>query len=111
MATEPQSLSQPEIEDDQCYRQVLDQRDRFSDQSSVGYFEVCGQQKGSYEVLGTERLLEILRTGESRKGKGGGVEVKVRVLYVQNSSFPLVLGLPALAKHNDITLSPVNCYA
>jgi hypothetical protein len=80
MATEPPSLSQPEIEEDKCYRRVLDQRDRFSDKSSVGFFEVCGEKKGSYEVLGTEGLLEKLGTGESRRRKGGGDELRIRVL-------------------------------
>ena len=84
MANEPLSLSQPEIEDDKHYRRVLDQRDRFTDKSSVGFFEVCGEQKGKFELLETEKLLEKLKTGQSRRGKGDGAELRIRVLYVQN---------------------------
>ena len=90
MAQEPLSLSQPEIEDAKRYRHVFDQKDRFCDKSSVGFFEVCGKQKVNFEELGTERLLAKLRTGacrESRRGRGDGDELRTRVLYVENSLF------------------------
>jgi hypothetical protein len=88
MANEPLPLSQPEIEEVKGYRHVLDQKHRFCDESSVGFFEVCGKQKVNFEELGTERLLEKLRTGasgESRRGRRDGDELRIRVLYVQNS--------------------------
>jgi hypothetical protein len=90
MAQEPLPLSQPEIEEAERYRHVVDQKHRFCDKSSVGFFEVYGKQKGNFEELDTERLLAILRTdacGESRRGKGDGGELWVRVLYVENSVF------------------------
>lgn len=117
MAQEPLPLSQPEIEEAKRYRHVVDQKHRFCDKSSVGFFEVCGKQKVNFEELGTERLLAKLRTGaceESRRGKGDGNELRIRVLYVQNfflSFSPLVLRLPVLAKHDEITTFLVNCYA
>jgi hypothetical protein len=88
MAQEPLPLSQPEIEEAKRYRHVLDQKKRFCDKSSVGFFEVCGKQKVNFEELGTERLLAKLRTG----GRGDGDELRIRVLYVQNSFFLLFSG-------------------
>lgn len=112
MAQKPLLLSQPEIEDAERYRHVVDQKHRFCDKSSVGFFEVYGKQKGNFEELDTERLLAKLRSGacgESRRGKEDGGELRIRVLYVENSCFPLVLRLPVLANHDEITTFLVNC--
>jgi hypothetical protein len=106
MAQKPLPLSQPEIEDAERYRHVVDQKHRFCDKSSVGFFEVYGKQKGNFEELDTERLLAKLRTGacgQSRRGKEDGGELRIRVLYVENSFFSLVLRLPVLANHDEIT--------
>jgi hypothetical protein len=100
MAQKPLPLSQPEIEDAERYRHVVDQKHRFCDKSSVGFFEVYGKQKGNFEELDTERLLAKLRSGESRRGKEDGGELRIRVLYVENSFFPLVR---RLANHDEIT--------
>jgi hypothetical protein len=88
MANGPLPLSQPEIEEANFYRHVLDQKHRFSDKSSIGFFEVCGKQKVNFQELGTEELLQKLKTGargESRRERGGGHELRIRALYVQNS--------------------------
>ena len=90
-------VSQPEIEDAERYRHVVDQKHRFCDKSSVGFFEVYGKQKGNFEELDTERLLAKLRTGacgESRRGKEDGGELRIRVLYVREFFFSSVLRLP-----------------
>ena len=114
MAQEPLPLSQPEIEEAERYRHVAGQKHRFCDKSSVGFFEVYGKQKGSFEELDTERLLAKLRTDaceKSRREKGDGGELRIRVLYVEKFSFPLVLRLPVLANHNETTTFLVNCYS
>ena len=113
MAQKPLLLSQPEIEDVERYRHVIDQKHRFCDKSSVGFFEVYGKHKGNFEELDTEGLLAKLRSGacgESRRGKEDGGELRIRVLYVENSLFPLVLGLPVfklVANHDEITTFPL----
>src|SRR5271170_3952971 len=102
MAQEPLPLSQPEIEDAERYRHVVDEKHRFCDKSSVGFFEVYGKQKGNFEELDTERLLAKLRTGacgESRRGKEDGGELRIRVLYVGEFFFSPILKLP---NHDDI---------
>ena len=89
MAQDPLPLSQPEIEDAERYRRIVDQKHRFCDKSSVGFFEVCGKQKGNFEELGTEKLLEKLRIdagGKSRRERGDGDELRIRMLYVENFS-------------------------
>jgi hypothetical protein len=94
MAQEPLPLSQPEIEEAKRYRDVLDQQHRFCDKSSVGFFEVCGKQRVNFEEFGTERLLAKLKTGaceESRRGRGDGNELRIRVLYVQKFFLSLFL--------------------
>ena len=104
MAQKPLLLSQPEIEDVERYRHVIDQKHRFCDKSSVGFFEVYGKHKGNFEELDTEGLLAKLKSGacgESRRGKEDGGELRIRVLYVENSFFPLVLRLPVLDSHDD----------
>jgi len=106
MAQEPLPLSQPEIEEAKRYRYVVNQKHRFCDKSSVGFFEVYGKQKGNFEELDTERLLAKLRTGacgESRRGKEDGGELRIRVLYVEDSFFPLFSGC------DEITTFLVNC--
>jgi hypothetical protein len=112
MAQEPLPLSQPEIEEAGRYRHVVNQKHRFCDKSSVGFFEVYGKQKGDFEELDTEKLLAKLRIdacGESRRGKGDGGELRTRVLYVENFVPFLVPGLPVLANHDEITTFLVNC--
>ena len=86
MAPEPLPLSQPEIEEAELYSHVLDQRHSFCDKTAVEFFEVCGGQKVDFEELGTEGLLAKLRSDTS------GHELRVRVLYVENS-FLFVLRL------------------
>ena len=81
MAQEPLPLSQPEIEEAKRYRYVVNQKHRFCDKSSVGFFEVCGKQKVNFEELGTERLLAKLRT-DARGERGDEDELRIRELYV-----------------------------
>jgi hypothetical protein len=81
MPQELRNRDQPEIEDEEHYRRVFEQRDNFSDQSTVGFFEVCDGGKGEYEELGSDNLrakLE-LRNVEVQENKP-----RIRVLYVEN---------------------------
>src|SRR5271156_6097349 len=80
MALELLPLSQPEIEVER-YRYVVDQG-RFCDESSVKFFEVCGQQRVALEELGTEGLLAKLRTDAS----GNELRVKVFLLHFEKQN-------------------------